>query len=240
MVTRNLKIKYRRSFFGFFWTLLVPLGLASVYYVVFQKIMKIGLPNYLIFVLSGVLPWNFFAQTIGEGTSSVVNHSHLLTKVPVPVQIFPWVGVVTNLVTLVLGLPVLFLIVGVQLEFNWNILFLGLYLAALFILTYNFALMACILFVFFRDLQHAIGIILSFWFYATPVLYHADMIPENFKWVLYANPVSYVFIGFRRALLEPVGFVPEEFLVTSIWMLVSTLLAYWALRRLGPVVTEYL
>jgi ABC-type polysaccharide/polyol phosphate export permease len=106
LVSRNLKIKYRRSILGIFWTLLSPVAMGFVYYFVFKVILKVQIPHYLAFILSGVLPWSFFAQTVLEGMESIVSNWSIVTKVPIPIQVFSYVNAVTNLTTLFLALPV--------------------------------------------------------------------------------------------------------------------------------------
>src|SRR5689334_7103760 len=83
LVSRNLKLKYRRSVLGVFWTLLSPIAMGMVYYFIFKVILKVQMPYYLAFILSGVLPWTFFNQTILEGLESVVGSWSIVTKVPI-------------------------------------------------------------------------------------------------------------------------------------------------------------
>ncbi|MEK7691631.1 MAG: ABC transporter permease, partial [Bdellovibrionota bacterium] len=152
LVARNLKVKYRRSVFGIFWTLLSPLAMATVFYFVFKIILQVTIPHYLVFVLSGMLPWTFFAQTVMEGLESIVGNGSLITKVPVPTHVFPFVGTVTNLITLVLALPILILVAIIsEAPIGGPPLLLGVYVFALFFITYGVSLLAAVAFVYFRD-----------------------------------------------------------------------------------------
>src|SRR5690349_10337533 len=103
LVSKNLKTKYHRSFLGIFWTLISPLSMGLVYFFAFKVVMKVQQPHYLALLLCGVLPWSFFSQTLGEGTESIVNSFGLLSKVPIPLPVFPFVGALTNLTTLMLS-----------------------------------------------------------------------------------------------------------------------------------------
>src|SRR6202035_5870261 len=107
LVGRNLKVKYRRSVLGVLWTLLSPLATVMIFYFVFKVILKVQIPHYMAFLVSGVLPWSFFSQTINEGMDSIVGNAGIAAKVPVPIQIFPLVGAITNFITLFLALPVI-------------------------------------------------------------------------------------------------------------------------------------
>ncbi len=201
LVTRNLKIKYHRSILGLLWTLLNPLALTFIYYFVFKVILNVKIPHYLPFILSGVLPWAFFSQTLVEGMESIVNNFHIMTKVPVPIQVFPLVGTLTNLITLMLALPILFGVAffnGVHL--GPSAILVILYFLALFLMTYGLSSVFAILFVYFRDLKHILGIILQLWFYATPVLYQESMIPGKYQWILAWNPVAYFFVDLHTIL----------------------------------------
>lgn len=202
LVARNLKIKYRRSILGIFWTLLSPLGMAAVYYLVFKVVLNIQVEHYPAFILSGVLPWAFFAQTTSEGMESVVGSWGLLSKVPIPGQLFPFVGAVTNFVTLIISLPIPIgaaILSGTPL--GPSIVLLPFYMLLLFLFTYGFSLIAAIAFVYFRDLRHLLNIFLQIWFYGTPVLYAESMIEDKFPALLYLNPLGGIFSGIHTVLI---------------------------------------
>lgn len=241
MVSRNLKIKYRRSLFGFLWTLLIPLSQALVYYSVFNVILKVQMPNYLVLILCGVLPWTFLSQTVLEGIDALVSNSAILTKVPVPLQLFSLTGSLTNLFTLALSTPVILgsmILSGV--EINPSILFLPYLWACLFMIAYGFALALGIIFIYLRDLKHIFGIVIQLWFYGTPVLYHEKMIPEEYRWILSLNPVGELFVGIHQICFE--SRVPSitQFLAPLIWSLIALLLAVVSLKFLSKRAVESL
>jgi ABC-type polysaccharide/polyol phosphate export permease len=203
MVSRNLKTKYRRSVFGVFWTVLTPFAMGTVYYFVFKLVLKIQIPHYVAFIMSGVLPWTFFSQTLMEGMESIVGNWALVTKVPIPLQTFPFTGALTNLVTLILAVPILLVAALVSdVHLGFSLVLLPVYFVLIFLLAYGFALILSITFVFFRDLRHLMGIVMQIWFYATPVVYSEAMIPARFRWVFWINPVAPVLSGIRSILVE--------------------------------------
>lgn len=209
MVSRNLKTKYRRSLLGIVWTLLAPIAMAFVYYFVFKVILQVKVPHYLAFVLSGVIPWTFFVQTVSEGMESIVGSWGLVSKVPIPLQIFPLVNALTNFSTLSLAFPVLIAAaVATDVPLGFSLLLLPGFMFCLFLITYSLALVLGILFVYFRDLRHAIGILLQFWFYSTPVLYDEAMVPEHLRFLLLFNPLASIFTSFHKILSR--GAVPSE------------------------------
>jgi lipopolysaccharide transport system permease protein len=241
LVSRNLKVKYRFSIFGFLWTLLVPLSSALIYYLVFSLIMKVRIDNYLVYILSGVLPWNFFMQTVMEGMDSLISNTPILSKVPVPVQTFPLSGALTNLVSLVLSFPVILGAIWFSnVPLTLHLLWLPLLLGCLFFIAYSFAVIFSLGFVYFRDLKHICGVIMQIWFYATPVIYLESMIPQNLVWLLKLNPVGHVFKAIHLVCFN--GQSPElgDFLVIATWVLLTVTAAVTVLRLGSQRVVECL
>lgn len=239
MVSRNLKIKYRRSIFGVFWTLLNPLAMAAVYYFVFRVILNIQIPHYLVFILTGMIPWTFFIQSVLEGMESIVGNWGLVSKVPIPIQIFPFVGTITNWVTLALALPVLFLVAVISnAELGSSVLLVPYYLIAILLQTYGFALILSIAFVYFRDLRHIMGIFMQIWFYGTPVIYQEKMIPAHFQWILLANPVASIFVGLHKIFVEGVWPSAQDLALTAGWSVGILLIGALIYRAVRSEVVE--
>ena len=239
LVGRNLKVKYRRSIFGFLWTLLNPLAMTTVFYLVFKVVMKVQVPHYLAFILTGLLPWTFFSQTMVEGMESIVGSLGLLSKVPIPFQLFPLVGSITNFITLALSLPILFaaaLLTGCNLGISWVLL--PFYFAALFVFTYMLSFVFGVFFVYFRDLRHLTGILLQVWFYATPVIYDDQMIPPQYRWILYANPLGTLFRGLHGIVVDGRWPTFLEMATTSAWTLAVFLFALLVYRKVWRDLVE--
>lgn len=218
LVARNLKTRYHRSFFGILWTLFTPLSVAGMYYFVFKFVFRVQGQHYLVYVLSGILPWTFFSQTLLDGMESIVGNLGLVSRVPVPLQTFAFAGMVTALFNMMLSLPV---VLGASLLSglmpSWPILLLPVYLVMLLLISYALSLFLAVGFVFFRDLRHLFAILLQVWFYGTPVLYSPAMIPERFHWILYANPLAPIFVGMREVLIEGRWPDPTLFGVGLLW-----------------------
>ncbi len=239
LVTRNLKVKYRRSILGVFWSLLSPIALAMVNYFVIRLVMKVQLPNYMAFVMSGIFFWAFFSQNLNEGLECVVNNWELLSKVPVPFQIFPYVGCITNLVSLAFALPIVLAVsffTGVEL--GSSLIALPYLTLILFLMSYSITLLASVAFVYLRDLKHIISILLQLWFYATPVIYDESMVPEKYRWVLAMNPLQGVFSGFHRVLVQGVWPEPAIFIKITIITLLLMLFSAWVRASLAGELAE--
>lgn len=239
LVSRNLKVKYRRSVFGVFWTLLNPLGMALVYYTIFKVIFQIQVPNYLPYVVSGFLLWAFFSQTILEGLETLVANWGVITKVPIPIQVFPFVGSVTNLVTLTLSFPVLIAVLWISgLSWALSYVLLPYFVLCLFGVAYSLSALMSMFYIYLRDLKHAMSIVMQVWFYATPVLYQESMIPEKWRWMIYANPVGAIFSGVREVLLRG-GWPRIEILVVSgAWSVFFLLVLIFVNKRFSGEIVE--
>ncbi len=220
LVSRNLKSKYHRSFLGWLWTIASPMSMTMVYYFTFKVILKIQQPYYLVLLLCGILPWTFFAQTLAEGTDSIVSSWGLLSKVPIPLPIFPLVGTVTNFTTLLLAFPVLLgaaIFSGCQIGIS--IICLPLYYGILFLIVQSLAYAFAVGYVFFRDFRHILTIILQVWFYGTPVIYAGSMIPEKYRWITILNPVGLIFIELQNIVIQGAWPNPQNLAISSSWAL---------------------
>lgn len=240
LVSRDLKIKYRRSFFGFFWTILHPLGLCGIYYIVFKQILNVNIPHYVPFILSGVIPWTFFSSTVIEGTETLAGNSGLVTKVPIPTQVFPLVACITNFITFVLALPIVIafgIYSGVTL--GPSLLWLPVLSLTLFMMAHSLALIFSVLYVYLRDLKHAISLVMQVWFYATPIIYRAEMIPSSLKSLLYWNPVGILFMSFHEIMLGQ-SLPTSHVLLSFAWALIFFFLALYVQIKHSKNAVEFL
>ena len=224
-----------------FWTLLTPIAIASMYYFVFRVVFKVQAPHYLVYVLSGVLPWTFFANTIVDGMESIVNNAPLLTKISIPAQVFPLSGMLTALINLACAFPIIFAgayISGVHL--NWAALLYPILMFAVLFMAYALALVLGVCFVFLRDLRHIISVGLQIWFYGTPVLYQPAMIPEQYQWILYANPIAPFLVAGRIALIEG-GLPPAELMAVGVgWFVLFMSVALFVQRSFMRGLAEHI
>ena len=241
LVSRNLKIKFRRSFLGLFWTLLGPFLSALIYYYVFKVIIKVQTPHYIVYILSGILPWTFFASTSVEGMDGIVGNQSLITKVPIPLQVFAYVGSLTNLVTLLFAFPI---ILGVAvldgIPFGPSCLLVLPWLVLLFLQTYGISILLSVAFVYLRDLKHAITFLLQILLYATPIFYDLSMVPAHLRWTLYLNPIGLSVTGIRDAIFGN-SFAADSLahsVAATAWTLFLLGLGSWVLGRYGRNIAE--
>lgn len=219
-VARNLKLKYRKSVLGILWTILVPAAMALVYYVIFQKIMHVQIENYLLFILSGILPWAFFSSSVAIGLESIVGNFHLLSKAPIAPHVFPLSETLTALINFIFTIPILLAVMFFsEVPFSLNLFWSFFLIAALFFQGYFLALLCGTLFVFLRDLRHIMTIVLQIWFYITPILYNSNMVPNNLRVMHYLNPIAFIFNGFHDVLFKGQGISILSLIIIVSWTL---------------------
>lgn len=231
-LSRNLKLKYRRSAFGYLWTLLIPLAQVGIFFFVYRVILNVQIPNYLSFIISGILPWVFFVSSVTESLDSLVAGHQLLNHAPVPIQIFPAAATITHFINLLPSIPLILLITwfDTQQGPSWSWLLVVPLSIALFVFTYSLSFLLACLFVYLRDLKYMIAIVVQLWMYITPVLYRENMVPEKFRWVTWVNPLSGFFISLRKAIFEHSLPDPGPLSVFLIWTLGLLLMAEWVRR----------
>jgi len=197
------KDKYRGSKLGVWWAVFTPLILALSINFVFSLVFKAGIPNYAVFVLSGIIPWIFFSSSLTEVTGSFIGAGLLLRQGAFSREIVPLSLVLGNLLNFLAGfiflLP-LFLI------FNFKIIALLPLLVLVVVLHCFFLAGLGLLFssinVFFRDLASFLSIGTMVWFWVTPVFYSLGMVPYPWRWICLANPVTYYVVSYQRILFE--------------------------------------
>lgn len=225
LVRRHISTRYRGSLFGFLWSLMNPLCLMAVYTLVFKHYMRFqGGPFYTLTLFAGLLPWICTTSAITEGTTSLVNSGHLITKSLFPPQVLPVVSVAAAIAHLVLALPILLLFVvgfGAPLHWTWLLLPFVIALHAAFLIGVVLTLSA--LNVFFRDVQHIVGNLLTFIFFLCPVVYPASIVPERFRVLLAINPFATLTQWYQEILVE--GVVPSAFSMCSMVVLAGVAVA---------------
>ena len=188
--------------------------------------------NYLFFILTGLLPWQFVSACLLQGLESIQGNHHLLNKVPMPPQAFPLAEVLTLFFNLVLSIPIL-LVVGIlchiQVTPSW--ILIPVLVAALLFITYFWAFILALIYVFFRDLKHLMNIGVQVLFYATPVLYNQAMIPDSFFPWVYLNPWAGLFLASQKVLVLGSWPSQADLLSIAIWLVFLWVLSLYLLSR---------
>jgi len=198
MVVHNLKLRYRGSLFGFLWTLLNPLLFMGIYTLVFSTIFRYNIKHYPVFVLSGLLAWTWFSESIATGTTAVISGSGFIKSSIFPSEILPAVSVATAMMNFVFALPLLFLFLGIfQVPMGWSLLALPIIMVVHFVLTLGIVCIVATYNVFYRDLQQLITHILMALFFLTPVFYDISIAPSRYLRFLRLNPLAVLINSYR-------------------------------------------
>lgn len=223
LVSRDLKVRYKNSVLGYIWTWLDPLMTMIVFILVFDLILSIKVENFPVFLLTGLLPWIFFSNSINASTTAITGNVGLIKRVYYPREIFPLTNTLGNLINMFLGLIVLLPIILIyEVQISLKILLLPIPVFFLFLITYGVSLIISCFTVFFRDMSYVIPFIIRLGFYLTPIFYTVEgRIPEKFlDLYMYLNPLAVLLTLFRGILMgyqmPPGKYIISCFLTCSV------------------------
>jgi homopolymeric O-antigen transport system permease protein len=203
LISRNIKTRYKRSALGIVWTMLHPLMMMVVLTLAFASVFRVAVPHFAVYVLSGLLLWNFFSQTTNSAMSELLWGGTLLHRIYIPRGIFAATAVGTGLVNLLLSLPALFVVMAFsRVRFTAALLFVpvAILLTALFVM--GVGLLLSTLVAYFADVFEMFQILLMSWFYLQPIMYPISIIPETLRWLIAINPMYYFLVIFRAPIYE--------------------------------------
>lgn len=212
LVARDFKTKYKRSVLGVLWSFLNPLLTMMVQYIVFSTLFKSDIPNFRLYLLSGIVCFNFFSEATTMGLQSIVGNAALITKVYVPKYIYPISRVFSSAINLLLSLiPLLavMLLTGTPIRPAILLLPFGLICLVGFCIGMGFILST--LMVFFRDTQFLWGVVGMLWMYATPIFYPESIIPPQYMTLYKCNPMYHIIRFVRIVLIEGVSPEPKAY-----------------------------
>lgn len=197
-VKKDVRGKYKKSFLGFLWSFLNPLLQIGVYAVVFPLILKDTQSNYVIFLCTGLIPWTFFSTAVSRSAGCMIENGNILKKVYFPREIIPISLVTAEAFNFIIStIIIIAFVVFYGLGITKYIIFYPLILIVQYLLVLALAFIISSVTVYFRDLQHFIGIGLQLLFYGTPIVYDGSTIPESFRWIININPMTYIIGAFR-------------------------------------------
>lgn len=204
-LTKNgIKVRYKNAFLGILWSLANPLAFALVYYFVFKVIMNNRVDNFSLFLITGLFPWQWFANSVSLSTSIFVSNKTLLKKTTLPKMILLLASILNGGVHLLLSVPVVvlfLLIAGKTPSFIW-LVGLPAIMFSQFLIILGLSLFVSSANVFFRDLQHLVGLLVWFLFWFTPIVYPYERIPTNIKPFVLLNPMMLIIVSYRDLFLE--------------------------------------
>lgn len=198
LIVTELKLRYRESFLGFLWTVLNPLFFLLVLALVFSQIIKFQMENYTMFLFAGMASYLTIQQTVLIATGSIVNNQGLIKKVSVPKIIFPLSNVLARFVDhIALVLILLLFMVYFRMDFNWSLISLVPLMLLHFLFSLGFSLLASVVYIRVRDVQHILSIGFQAFFYLSPIIYPAEILPKGMQKIFLFNPFYYFIQSFR-------------------------------------------
>lgn len=202
LTKRDLRSRYKGSVLGFLWMFLNPLLQLGVYTIVFSTIMRMGVDKFYLFMFVALVPWLFFSTCLSAGTTVIFSQQDMVKKIYFPRDVLPISFTVSQFINMLLSFIVIFVVVFIS-DVPINLIalcYLPLIMLIQFVLCLGITYLVSALSVYFRDLQHILGIVSMAWMYLTPVIYPVEMIPDSFVDLFYLNPMTSITIAYRDIL----------------------------------------
>lgn len=213
LVITDFKLRYQGSVLGYLWSLLRPLALFGILYVVFVEFLRIGadIPHFPVYLLLGIVLWNYFAEVTGLGLGSIVSRGDILRKINFPKYVIVVAGSFSSLINLAINLIVIaFFMAFNGVDVSPYVYLVPLLVLELFILGLGVSFLLSALFVKFRDINYIWEVIMQGAFYATPILYPLSIVPEYAAKILLLNPMAQIIQDMRYLLITPVTSTVES------------------------------
>jgi ABC-2 type transport system permease protein len=250
LAATDWKLRYYGSVLGYVWTLVRPFAFFGVIYVVFTEIADVGagIPHYGVYILFSMVLFQFFGEATTSCVTSLVDRENLLRKMRFPRLVIPLSTVLTSLLNLGMTLCAVFLFaVSTGVYPDWGWLQLPLLIALLAALATGTGMLLSALFVRYRDVQPVWDVGSQILFYASPVLYVATMVPDDFERAYLFNPLATVLTQVRHAVIDPTAPSAADVIGGGAWLLVPLAivafvlaLGYWVFSREAPRIAENL
>jgi len=204
LTQKEIKLRYKNSWLGYVWSIANPLAFAIIYFLAFKTFMRVEIPQYALFLIAGLFPWQWFANSIGAAPTIFLGNATLLKKVRFPRNALVTPTVLNDGIHFLCSIPVLVLFLfmyGSRPSWSWLI---GIPLLAVgqFLLVYGFALTIASLNLFFRDLERLTALVVTFLFFLTPIVYSEAMVPARYRALLYFNPPAPIILSWRNLFLS--------------------------------------
>jgi lipopolysaccharide transport system permease protein len=212
LVWRDVKVRYKQTVLGAAWAVLQPLATMGVFTLLFGRWAKMpsdGVP-YPLFAFAALVPWTFFSNAVSTSASSLIGNTHLISKVYFPRLLVALSSVATGLLDLAVALVVMFgLMAFYRVGLTWQIAALPALTLLMLLLAFGVGSALAALCAMYRDVRYVVPFLLQLWLFASPVIYPLSLIPPEWRWLAYVNPLAGAIDGFRAALLgRPIPWMP--------------------------------
>ena len=241
LVSRDFKTRYKRSYLGILWSLLNPLLIIIVYTFAFDYIMRIRVKDFPIFFMCGYLPWSYLAASLGLALTSLSESGYMIKAVYFPREILPLSTILSCLVHFLITFLFVFPVLMIFGYFpTWAILALPVIILLQSLFTFGLCLFLSSIHVYFRDIRYILDVILTIWFWVTPIAYPVSLIPDQFLFVYKLNPMTLFVTAYRDVLISGSFPIPRYWLALSIAVMISLALGYFPFLRVKKRLAEEL
>ena len=232
-VKKEIRGKYKGSFLGVLWSFLNPLLTVLVYAIVFPYIMRVKVPNYLIFLIVAIIPWNFFTTCITTGCNCVWLNGGIIKKVYFPREILPVSVILAGLINFLISCVIIliFLLFG-GIGFSLQLLWLPLIAIIQSLLSLGLLFILSAINVYVRDVEYVVAFFVNLLFYGTPILYTVDMFPQKISWLLNINPLAHLIDAYRSIFYYQTMPNFSSLLYLIIVSLIILIIGYSVFRKL--------
>jgi len=241
LTQKELKVKYKNSFFGYLWSIAHPLAFAFVFLVAFKIVMRVEIEDYALFLIAGLFPWQWFSNSVSAAPWVFLGNASIIKKVNFPRNLMPFTQVFQDMIHFILAIPVIVVFLFIYHKSPSLSWFYGIPILLLiqFLITYGIALMVASTNLFFRDLERLTVVFVTLLFYFTPIIYPEKMIPEKYKQLINLNPLSPLMINWRNLFLN--GTLESFSLSVSLgYALLAFAISYVVYRKLSWKFAEVL
>jgi len=235
----DFKWRYKNSILGYFWSLLEPLIMFIILYIVFSNLMKVQVEYYQLFLLLGIIMWNFFVKATNLGLNAIVGKPSLIQRVYFPRDVLVISGVITAMLqSLFESLVFIIFMIYFAIPLTWTLIYLPYILTIYFILALGVALAISALNVYYRDIQFIWIVVLQAGFFITPILYPLSIFPPSLQAIFRLNPIAQIIVTARDVILYSVPPYWVSLAYAGIASLVIFAVGYSIFRRLEPRFAE--
>lgn len=232
LVSRDFRVKYKSSMLGMLWSFLNPLLTMLVYLFVFSTLFRSNVENFPVYLMSGIVLFNYFSEATSLGLNAIVGNSALITKVYMPKVIYPLSKVISSAINLCISfVPLLLVMIITGVPFHKSLLLLPVVVAFLLTFSLGVSLLLCTMNVFFRDTQFLWSVVVTMLNFLTPVFYPESIIPAQFLTLYHMNPMYQIIYFMRSIVIGGVSPTPITYLYCLIASVVPLLLGLWVFRK---------
>lgn len=233
LIQKDLKVRYKNTVFGYLWSIGHPLAFAMVFYIAFKIVVRIQVEDYVLFLITGLFPWQWFSNSVGAAPMIFLANTSIIKKINFPRELLPITLILQDMIHFLFSIPVIVLFLflyGKSPSFSW-LYGIPILLVSQFLMMCGICLVIASTNLFFRDLERLTTITLMLLFYFTPIFYPESMVPEKFQHFLALNPLSHLIINWRNIFLY--GRIDFIFLSISVaYSFASFAVGYIVYRKL--------